>query len=168
MRPRQIRRQRPGKNSPAVRLNLGVSIAQLEVYLTEEEHADFGESPPAVFTEGGRRRVEISVRERSASARLASIRHHGSSCFICGFDFGRFYGKRAKGFIEVHHRKQISESSGLRPVDAVSDLVPLCANCHRVVHLTNPPADVEALKEEIQKRPNQSATDNSGAAPRRV
>ncbi len=135
-------------------------LAKIEAFLAEEDHADFGEQPPAMFTEGGTKRVEISIPERSASARLACIRHHGSVCFVCGFDFGRFYGGLAEGFIEVHHRKQISESSGSRAVDAVSDLIPLCANCHRVVHLSNPPIDVEALKEEIQKRPNKSLETN--------
>lgn len=126
-------------------------IAELESYLVEEAHRDFGEPLPSVFIEGGRRRVEVDIRERSASARRACIRHHGAVCFVCGFDFGAFYGKRAEGFIEVHHRKQISESSGAREVDACSDLIPLCANCHRVVHLSNPPTDIEALKEELRR-----------------
>jgi hypothetical protein len=127
-------------------------IAQFEAYLTEEDHVDFGTQSAATFVEGGRRKIEISIRERSASARLACIRHHGAVCFVCGFDFGRFYGKQAEGFIEVHHRMQISGATGPRAVDAVSDLVPLCANCHRVVHLESPPIDVDRLKAEIADR----------------
>ncbi|MEI8235185.1 MAG: HNH endonuclease [Verrucomicrobiota bacterium] len=131
-------------------------IAQLEAYLAEEYNTNSNESLPSMFTEGGRKRTEISIRQRSQSARLACIRHYGTACFVCGFDFGQFYGERAKGFIEVHHRKQISESNGSRNIDAVSDLVPLCANCHRAMHLSNPPMDVELLREQIQRRPNQT------------
>ena len=127
-------------------------VAQLEALLSDVDRADFGEHAASVFTEGGKRRVEISIRERSLSARLTCISHHGSVCFACGFDFARFYGARAEGFIEVHHRKQISESNGSRAVDPISDLVPLCANCHRVVHLSHPLLEVEVLKEEIKKR----------------
>jgi hypothetical protein len=128
-------------------------IAQLAAYLATEDHADFTERT-TTFTEGGRRRVEISVRERSASARLACIRNYGTVCFVCGFNFGQFYGTVAEGFIEVHHRKQISESSDLRVVDAVSDLIPLCANCHRIVHLASPPIDVDILKEKLRRTSN--------------
>jgi predicted HNH restriction endonuclease len=31
-------------------------------------------------------------------------------------------------------------------VNPVTDLVPICSNCHSVVHLTNPPRNVDELK----------------------
>ena len=125
-------------------------VAQLEAFLAEEELAEISQGKPEKFIEGDGRKVLVSVRERSSAARLACIRHFGAVCFVCGFDFGRFYGKRAEGYIEVHHRKHISEFGEAHEVDPAADLVPLCANCHRVVHL-EPPISVEDLKHEIQK-----------------
>lgn len=58
----------------------------------------------------------------------------GLTCFVCGFNFNRFYGKQGEGFIDIHHVKQLSEHNTAIPIDPAFDLVPLCANCHRMIH----------------------------------
>lgn len=60
---------------------------------------------------------------------------HGVECKACGFDFERAYGEHAKGFIHVHHVVPLSTFDGEKAVNPKTDLVPLCANCHAVVHL---------------------------------
>ncbi|MCY4625578.1 MAG: HNH endonuclease [Chloroflexi bacterium] len=73
------------------------------------------------------------VRERSPSNRAAALLYHGNKCAACGFFFDEVYTPaHAKGFIEVHHVKPLS--TGEQFVDPLQDLVPLCANCHRMVH----------------------------------
>jgi putative restriction endonuclease len=43
------------------------------------------------------------------------------------------YGKDfAEGFIEVHHIVPLS--AGEQVVDPAKDLIPVCANCHRMLH----------------------------------
>ena len=62
-----------------------------------------------------------------------AIKLHGTRCQACGFDFDEFYGRdQAGSYIEVHHVKPLSEHEG--EVDPASDLVCLCANCHRMAH----------------------------------
>jgi HNH endonuclease len=39
-----------------------------------------------------------------------------------------------RGFIEVHHTKPLSESEGDMETDPATDLVPVCSNCHRMIH----------------------------------
>jgi hypothetical protein len=55
-------------------------------------------------------------------------------CWVCRFDFGEAYGKKlGDGFIEMHHEQWLS----LHPTRAqrrVIDLVPVCSNCHRMIH----------------------------------
>ena len=71
--------------------------------------------------------------ERSSRNRARALLHHGNRCLGCGFSFDAVYTFRhAKGFIEVHHRRPLSE--GPREVDPAEDLIPLCSNCHRMVH----------------------------------
>jgi 5-methylcytosine-specific restriction protein A len=54
-------------------------------------------------------------------------------CQVCGFDFDEVYGRDyADSYIEIHHVKPLSEHEG--EVDPATDLVPLCANCHRMAH----------------------------------
>lgn len=91
--------------------------------------------PRPELLEGAKFTTLVSVYERPRAARLQCLEAHGTVCFGCGFDFGAFYGPDAEGLIEVHHLKPISQSGGRRRVDPIKDLIPLCANCHRVVHM---------------------------------
>ena len=88
---------------------------------------------PEARTEGGKR-VYVSVRrERDPKLREDALRVHGLDCMACGFNFERAYGNHGKGFIEVHHVVPLSDL-GKTKTDPVTDLVVLCANCHRMVH----------------------------------
>lgn len=89
--------------------------------------------------------------ERSAANRAAAIAYHGSACAACSFDFSNFYGELGDGFIEIHHKQQLSQSGGSLVTDPVHGLVPLCANCHRMVHRQTPPLSVEQLKAIIAR-----------------
>ena len=59
-------------------------------------------------------------------------------CKVCDFDFEEFYGEHGKGYIEIHHQKPVFQFDGddMKQTieDALKNLVPLCANCHRIVH----------------------------------
>jgi len=76
----------------------------------------------------------ITTYERNPKLRRQAIAIHGCSCKACGFNFGDVYGEYAEGYIHIHHVQPVSELGGPKEVDPESDLVPLCANCHSVVH----------------------------------
>lgn len=86
------------------------------------------------FVEGEKDLVWTVRYERSAQLRDAAIKTHGCICKGCGFDFEAFYGSLGSGFIEVHHTKPVSAMQGKAVVNAETDMVVLCANCHRMVH----------------------------------
>jgi 5-methylcytosine-specific restriction protein A len=117
---------------------LGLSLSLLPL-----EHDVAGEE------EGGVVRIEVNRYERSCINRAACIEVNGAICKVCGFDFGVVYGGIGAGFIEVHHLEPVS---GLVPgtvVDPARDLVPLCANCHAIIHRRTPPLTVEELRAVI-------------------
>ena len=72
--------------------------------------------------------------ERSSKNRDATIRIHGTVCQGCGFDFEKTYGEIGRRYIEVHHIKPLSEGEGSIGVNADTDLICVCANCHRMIH----------------------------------
>lgn len=72
--------------------------------------------------------------ERNLTNRREAIRIHGTKCSVCGFDFEKVYGKRGIGFIEVHHLTPLSESNSEITVNPLTDLMPVCSNCHRMIH----------------------------------
>ncbi len=80
-------------------------------------------------------RVEVNRYEHSPDARRACIAHHGTSCAVCGFSFEIAYGDIGKDFIPVHHLVPASQLGSTYELDPVTDLVPLCANCHAMAHL---------------------------------
>lgn len=70
-------------------------------------------------------------------------------CEKCGFDFSRKYGVRGSDFIEAHHTKAISQRIKNEPT-RIEDLVMLCSNCHRIVHLTKPWLTMDELEDIIK------------------
>jgi 5-methylcytosine-specific restriction protein A len=101
------------------------------------------------FWEGALRRITVNAYERDARARAACIAHYGTNCSICDFSFGAFYGERAKDFIHVHHLRQLSEIREGYSVDPIKDLIPVCPNCHAVIH-RNPPITMDEMKQIIR------------------
>ena len=59
-------------------------------------------------------------------------------CEACNFSFEEKYGVVGKEYIEAHHKKPLSQiQAGEKTKE--SDLVMLCANCHRIVHKLKSP-----------------------------
>lgn len=116
------------------------------------------------LVEGATKRVVVNAYERNPKARALCIQHHGCRCAICGFDFSAVYGEEiGRGFIHVHHTKPISEQAavvGVYVIDPINDLVPVCPNCHAMLHSRKPPYTVLEIKEFLN-----SAARASDASP---
>jgi len=91
-----------------------------------------------------------SIRyERSRANRIRCLNFHGYDCFVCGFNFEQVYGSLGHGFVEVHHCFTVADMPpGYRP-DPATEMVPLCANCHRMAHRSKPPIAPQDLREAI-------------------
>lgn len=72
--------------------------------------------------------------ERDALNRKRAIEIHGVNCIVCNFNFEAVYGERGRDYIEIHHLKPLSTLNEPMRVDAETDLVPVCSNCHRMIH----------------------------------
>lgn len=91
--------------------------------------------------------------ERDPNARKACLAHHKAICKVCGFDFERVYGKIGKDFIHVHHLVPMNMRVSEKPytLDPMNDLVPVCPNCHAMLHKQNPPYTIEELRAIIKR-----------------
>lgn len=122
-------------------LGLILSLLPLEENLVDESISG--------LPEGALTRVEVNKYERSPFNRQACLRIHGSTCKTCGFDFEKKYGLLGKGFIHVHHIVPVSKIGPNYLVNPATELVPVCPNCHAMIHKKNPPYTVEELKSII-------------------
>lgn len=106
------------------------------------------------YVEGAKKQITVNAYERSASARKKCIEHHGCYCAICNLNFAHLYGDLGEGFIHVHHIKPLSEINNEYKLDPVKDLIPVCPNCHAMIHQTKPVKGIDEMKKiiEIGKR----------------
>jgi 5-methylcytosine-specific restriction protein A len=129
--------------------------------LTEE--MVFGDGEGLAGETEGRKRYGLDVSyERSPANRAAAIRIHGTKCQCCGFDFNLVYGAGlARDYIQVHHVRSITEA--VATPNPATDLVPLCSNCHSMVHRRH--GEILTV-EELRAIMREAATRTSNATVR--
>jgi predicted HNH restriction endonuclease len=94
-----------------------------------------------VIEEGSEKEVTSKQRKRSQILRQEKIKeikqkNNGKiSCVVCGFNFADKYDGYGEGYIEIHHLEPVSYGSKTQDIkEALKKVVPLCSNCHRMVH----------------------------------
>lgn len=99
----------------------------------------------------GKIQIRYGVKfERNPKLRQKAVEIHGTTCKVCGFDFEQVYGDIGKNFIEIHHIKPMYSVRKEISVNPKTDLVPLCSNCHKMIHRNkDKPLTIEELKERI-------------------
>jgi 5-methylcytosine-specific restriction protein A len=128
--------------SKALATCIGLVLSLLAV----EESTEFVDDDSEGLPEGAKTLIEVNRYERSRVNRAACIAHHGAQCQACGFDFRVTYGAIGKEVIEVHHKVPVSSMGASYSINPITDLVPVCANCHRMLHRRNPPYSVQELR----------------------
>ncbi|MBK3520041.1 HNH endonuclease [Carboxylicivirga marina] len=112
-------------------------LKYIETYFTDNYQTDYfpeivGES--TVEYEGAKKTVIVNKYERSSKARENAIKHHGLNCKICGLNFKELYGEIGIDFIHIHHLVPIHEIAENYRIDFKKDLIPVCPNCHAMLH----------------------------------
>jgi len=97
------------------------------------------------FVEGNKFQVTLNRYERNPINRELCLQRKGYSCAICGFNFKDTYGQIGKHFIEVHHITPVSVLGPDYRINIDKDLIPVCSNCHSMLHKRNPPYNPEEL-----------------------
>ena len=129
-----------------------------EQFSTDSKNIDYPDEANLenqLFPEGAKQTVQVNRFERSSEARTRCIEFHGTRCKICEMGFAETYGFFAKDFIHVHHITPLPEISDRYEVNPETDLIPVCPNCHAMLHRkeNGMPMTVERLKQlyEVSK-----------------
>lgn len=90
---------------------------------------------PEEYSESGiGKKVLVNKYERNPVARRKCLEIHGTSCSVCGFNSLAMYGEEFLDKIEVHHIVPIHEIHDDYKIDPSTDLIPVCPNCHMILH----------------------------------
>lgn len=65
-------------------------------------------------------------------------------CSVCAFDFAEAYGAVGEGYIEAHHVEPVGLREG-ETVTMLADLIPVCSNCHSMLHRQMPALTADRL-----------------------
>ncbi len=101
-------------------------------------------TPVGEMYEGVRRRVISNQFERNLKAREKCLEYYGKKCQGCNDE--KRYGKILLSVIQVHHTYPISMIGKKYKIDPIKDLIPLCPNCHAIVHTQSPPLSLKELR----------------------
>lgn len=103
------------------------------------------------FVEGKSKLIKVNFYERNPIARRRCIDHFGSNCQVCKINFEKIYGLIGKNFIHVHHKVELHTIRSEYSINPITDLIPVCPNCHSMLHKRTPPYSVEELIYIINK-----------------
>ena len=119
-------------------LNMGTQNGYIaeenEEYRAEEKTISHELESKSIDIEGKKIEYFGYRYERKPELRKEALRIHGYSCNVCDFNFEEKYGAIGREFIEVHHIKPLSFFKEEAIVNPETDLIPVCSNCHRMIH----------------------------------
>ena len=128
-----------------------------EMPAEDEEHLpeEVVEEIDGPILEGAKKTITVNSYERDPKAKKKCkdyyMKRDGHiTCQICGFDFGKEYGLEYANRIHIHHILPLSEIGETYVVDPIKDLIPVCPNCHLILH-DGKGITVEELKKKLNK-----------------
>ncbi|ADB39101.1 HNH endonuclease [Spirosoma linguale] len=143
------------KNPNVIQGLLALGSEQEQVLSRDPEKVPFHypEEVPSTktYVEGAVKQITVNRYERDQDARTDCINHYGAKCQACEFDFEEIYGNIGKGYIHVHHIKPFNEIKTSYRVDPIKDLIPVCPNCHAMLHTGKEVMDIADLKALIMQ-----------------
>lgn len=158
--PSELIEQLPDSQAGSARHKCAVCSFQIGSSAAREDHLRTVQQERALYPEevidspeyreGAVKRVAINAYERNPEVRRACIEHYGVTCTVCGLNFEQKYGDIGEGFIHVHHLRALADIGQEYTVDPISDMRPLCPNCHAMIHRQRPPLSIEELRRRLR------------------
>lgn len=126
-------------------LMMGMVLSLADIVPVELETENSG------YSEGDLKHIRANRYERNPLNRKLCLSIKGYNCTVCGMNFENRYGEIGHHFIHVHHITPVSQMGEGYVIDPVKDLVPMCPNCHAMLHRKDPPYLPQELIELINK-----------------
>ncbi len=115
-----------------------------------------------MFSEGKVVSLLADRFERNPEARRVCLAHYGYACRACDITMSDLYGPLGENFIHVHHRVPLSDIREEYQLDPIRDLVPVCPNCHAMLHRSEIPITVAELAQTVRQHRQTTAQPAGG------
>lgn len=119
--------------------------------IEERESVAAAEVAERSAIEGREYMQQVTFRERNQSLIAAKKANSDCKCEICEFSFVETYGEIGQGYIIAHH----IEALGHREAPSrttLDDIALVCANCHAMLHVQDPPLLPAELRAILKRR----------------
>lgn len=93
---------------------------------------------------------QAEVNDYKDTIKRECLEYYGAICDICGFDFGYTYGEHFETCISVHNIHGVEGEEILPTTHPINDLIPVCQNCHHIIHSTVPPIAVDQMRKIVK------------------
>lgn len=138
------RRQECGELAAAIRSHLNGGLEK-----SIPSDGWFGEAYEGSVLLRVHQRYERNARLVAAKKKAVLADKGDLLCEICGFSFVKVYGEPGRGFIECHHVTPLSDLRK-KTLTRLTDLVLVCANCHRMLHRGFDVLSIARLKQTVR------------------
>lgn len=149
----QSHQKKPVGLLPSIfKLNYGSYEAKI---LDEDNYEEITISEVANVKEGAKKQIIVNAYERNPVAKRECLKYYKIKndgvlkCEICGFSFAQKYGMQFKEKIHVHHIIEISSIGEEYEINPIKDLIPVCPNCHMIIHSRKPAYTPDEVKKLI-------------------
>ncbi|ODA26171.1 HNH endonuclease [Photobacterium damselae] len=93
-----------------------------------------------------KKKVEVTQYERSDAVKHYALNVANGQCQLCENN-GPFKTRHNQYYLEVHHVTWLAKDG----LDIPENVIALCPNCHRKMHVIDDSSDVQNLKEQASK-----------------
>jgi 5-methylcytosine-specific restriction protein A len=93
----------------------------------------------------------VKEYERNPIYRDIVMALRGTACTVCEMQYEDKYGAYGKNFIEIHHLTPASTLKHGYKFNPLTDLVPVCSNCHAIIHRKKKPYTISDMRKAIKK-----------------
>lgn len=135
-----VQKEEPKKEHKAyVKQSLEAAIDKIDVARETEEAKVVISTKETNLIEEATSLIAEDSLDYKERIKKECLSYYGAICDICGFDFGYTYGEAFESFIGVHNVNGLEGDEILPTTHPTEDLIPICQNCHYVMHSTVPP-----------------------------
>lgn len=145
---------------------LGIYQKESLIRMSSKDRLYPDELDPGQYIEGAKKQVRVNAYERDPKDRKSCINQHGFRCSICNLLLEERYGDIGKDFIHVHHLKPLAELGVEYKINPITDLSPVCPNCHAMLHRPEKVLSIEELRNIIIEVANRRMQTDAGCRPR--